>query len=65
MQAASTGDALTDFLVAAKMQHHEEALRELGYAIPDDLKDLEDSDFDELGMKKIEVKRLQRLVAAL
>ena len=64
-QAASTGDALTDFLVAAKMQHHEEALRKLGCAMPEDLKDLEDGDFDELGMKNIEVTLLLRLTAEL
>ena len=47
-------------LKAARLSEFEDALRELGCAVPEDLGQLEEGDLVELGMKKIEVKRLMR-----
>ena len=55
-----TGD-LETVLKAAKLSQYEEALRELGCAEPEDLADLEEADLVELGMKKVEIKRLARI----
>lgn len=52
---------LSEALSAAKLSHYEDALRALGCAMASDLRDLDESDLMEIGMKKIEVKRLQRL----
>ena len=51
---------LTAVLKAARLSEFEDALRELGCAVPEDLGQLEEGDLVELGMKKIEVKRLMR-----
>jgi hypothetical protein len=44
---------------------YEDALRELGCEIIQDLADLEEQDMMEIGMKKIEITRLRRLVPQL
>lgn len=59
---AFTSD-LAEVLLATKLNQYEDALRELGCAFPEDLCDVEEADLQKIGMKKIEVKRLQRVVA--
>ena len=54
---------LTAVLSAAKLSHYEDALRELGCALPEDLRDVQEGDLMEIGMKTIEVKRLLRVLA--
>ncbi len=54
---------LSEALSEAKLSQYEDALRDLGCAVPEDLGDLEESDLMEIGMKKIECKRLQRVAA--
>ena len=64
---AKETENLTTALKEAKLNQYEAALRELGCAFASkeeflqDLGDLEESDLIEIGMKKIEIKRLQRL----
>ena len=43
------------------VSEYEDALRELGCTEPDDLRALEEADMMEIGMKRIEIKRLGRL----
>lgn len=57
--------SLSEVLSAAKLSQYEEALREVGCALPEDLAALEEADLCEMGMKKIEVKRLQRVASEL
>ena len=57
--------SLSQVLAGGNLSHHEAALRELGCAEPADLKDLEEADLMELGMKPIELKRLVRSAKAL
>ena len=52
---------LTTTLKQARLEKYEAALRELGCTTASDLGDVEESDMTEIGMKKIEIKRLQRL----
>lgn len=52
---------LSSALQGAKLSQYEHALRELGCALASDLAELEEVDLLEIGMKKIEVKRLKRL----
>ena len=54
-----------DFLSSAMLADYmyEDALTELGCATPQDLHELEEGDFLELGMKQIEVKRMQQTLA--
>ena len=59
--APSFAGDLSTVLKAAKLSQYEDALRELGCAEPEDLGDIEEADLVELGMKKIEMKRLQRI----
>jgi hypothetical protein len=56
-----TATSLTDFLAEARLEQYETALRDLGCAQVADLQDLEEADCMEMGMKKIEVKRLRRI----
>ena len=51
---------LAEVLSAAKLSQYEHALRELGCALPTDLGHMEETDLIEMGMKKMEVKRLFR-----
>ena len=60
----TAGTALTLFLESAKLEHYEAALRDLGCAMPADLHELAEDDFEELGLKPIEQKRLKRLLEA-
>eukprot|EP01043_Picozoa_sp_COSAG02_P062599 COSAG02_NODE_8677_length_2483_cov_2.950084_2_plen_248_part_00 len=57
---AKETEDLSVALKQAKLQQYEVALRELGCAIASDLGALEESDMVEIGMKKYEIKRLQR-----
>ena len=62
--APASGTEIEDLSAAlkqAKLQQYEAALRELGCAMASDLGDLEESDMVEIGMKKYEIKRLQRV----
>ena len=54
-------DDLAGALKAAQLSEYEDALRELGCTEPDDLRALEEADMMEIGMKRIEIKRLGRL----
>ena len=58
----TAGSALTFFLASARLQQYEAALRDLGCAMPADLHELEDDDFEAVGIKTIEQKRLKRLL---
>ena len=55
---------LSQVLSAAHLSHYESALRELGCELPAHLADLEEQDLVELGMKKLEAKRLLRTARA-
>ena len=58
--------ALAAFLEAAELSHYLEVMEEvLGAAMVEDLLEMEDEDFDMLGLKKLERKRLLRAVARL
>ena len=61
--AETVATNLSVLLSASRLLHYEDALRELGCTHPEDLHDLEEADLVEVGMKKIEMKRLQRAVA--
>jgi hypothetical protein len=61
-QALSPPLGLSVALENARLAKYESALRELGCELVVDLADLEEQDLMELGMKKIEVTRLRRLV---
>ena len=52
---------LSSVLQENKLGQYEMALRELGVAMASDLPDLDEADLIEIGMKKIEIKRLQRV----
>ena len=62
---APAPQSLSEVLAHHKLSHHEAALRELGCALPADLKDVEEPDLMEMGMKPIEAKRLVRIAKAL
>lgn len=53
-------DDLSSALRGAHLSQYEDALRELGCINFEDLKDLDAEDMMEIGMKKIEIRRLQR-----
>eukprot|EP01051_Picozoa_sp_SAG22_P036704 SAG22_NODE_17931_length_296_cov_0.781726_1_plen_92_part_01 len=61
--AAATPE-LTVFLAASRLDHHEKLLVGGGYTAIDDLKDADDTELIELGLKKPEVRRLRRATAA-
>ena len=63
--AETMESGLSEVLSATRLQDYEDALRDLGCTTPEDLCDLDGPDMEELGMKKVEVKRLQRLVAEM
>ena len=57
---------LDEFLVGLNLDKYAAGLRdELGAAIPTDLKDLDEGDMDELGLKKLEKRRLLRALMEL
>lgn len=58
----SPEDPLSAFLAEANLSHKESELRALGCAIVLDLPDLDESDYEDVGMKKMEIKRLKRNV---
>eukprot|EP01046_Picozoa_sp_COSAG06_P050316 COSAG06_NODE_7945_length_2327_cov_1.926391_1_plen_115_part_10 len=56
-----TNEDLSVALKQIKLEQYEAALRELGCAMASDhVPSLEESDMVEIGMKKIDIKRLQR-----
>ena len=57
--------SLSEVLVNAKLSHHESGIRELGCVVSEDLKELEEADLVELGMKRVEVRRLLRIAATV
>jgi hypothetical protein len=59
-KAAPAGATLAATLAELHLGQYEDALRGLGVAEVADLQDLEEADCMELGMKKIEIKRLKR-----
>ena len=58
---ATFGQDLSAALASARLSQYEAALRELGCKVTEDLAELEEQDLMEIGMKKIEAKRLQRM----
>ena len=52
---------LSAWLESARLSHYEDALRGLGCMVPEDLAELEEADLMEIGMKRIEAKRLLRV----
>jgi hypothetical protein len=64
-QVLSTPLSLSGALESARLAKHEDALRELGWEMLEDLQDLEDQDLVELGLKKVEIARLRRLPSQL
>ena len=59
--ASKNTDSLKAALETAHLSQYEDALRQLGVGTAADLVDLEEQDLIEIGMKKIEAKRLMRL----
>ena len=57
---APTEATLAATLAELRLGQYEDALRGLGVEVAADLQDLEEADCIELGMKKIEIKRLKR-----
>lgn len=64
-QAVVSPTTLTEALKAARLDQYEEALRGMGCTEKADINDLDEQDLVELGMGRIEIKRLQRLVGEL
>jgi hypothetical protein len=58
---APLADDLASVLAAARLSQYEDALRSLGCAEVEDLAELKEAELLELGMKRIEVKRLMRV----
>ena len=58
-------DELSALLAAANLPQHEAALRELGCQSPADLAECDEQDLLDVGMMKVEVKRLVRQVREL
>jgi len=56
----ATATTLAGMLAAVKLEQYADALRELGCVDAQDLQGMDEADFMEIGMKKIEIKRLQR-----
>ena len=54
--------SLTEALATARLTQYEDALRELGCEIVQDLADVQEQDLMEIGLKKIEIVRLRRLM---
>ena len=52
--------SLEDFLEGAKLLPHQQRLKDEGYEEIADLDEAEDNDLLELGLKKVELKRLRR-----
>jgi hypothetical protein len=52
---------LTSALAGANLSQYEDALRQYGVNSVEDVQDLQEADCIELGMKKLEAKRLMRL----
>lgn len=58
--------ALAAFLAAVELSHYLEVLEEvLGAAMIEDLLEMEEEDFDELGLKRLERRRLMRAIDKL
>ena len=57
------GGDLSKALQSARLSHYEAALRELGAAFVEDLKDVDEADLTKLGMKRVEIRRMQHLNA--
>jgi hypothetical protein len=53
---------ITEYLKCARLAQYEDALRTLGVTTPSELQDLNEADFLGVGMKKVEIKRLMRIV---
>ena len=60
-ETSDEGGSLKAALETAHLSQYEDALRQLGVGTAADLVDLEEQDLIEIGMKKIEAKRLMRL----
>ena len=58
--APVTVKSMEELLHAASLAQYTEALRGLGCVVPEDLSELQEADMMELGMKRLEVKRLLR-----
>ena len=54
--------SLSEALDSARLTKYEDAFRDLGCEIVQDLADLEEQDLMEIGMKRVEIVRLKRLV---
>ena len=61
--AENLGGDLSNALQSARLSHYEAALRELGAAFVEDLKDVDEADLTKLGMKRVEIRRMQHLNA--
>ena len=64
-QVLSTPLGLSEALDSARLAKHEDALRELGCEMLQDLQYVEEEDLVKLGLKKIEIIRLMRLASQL
>ena len=60
-EASAEGDSLKSALETARLSQYEDALRQLGVVTAADLVDVEEQDLIEIGMKKVEARRLVRL----
>ena len=63
--SAHDDDLLLGFLRANRCEAYHAALRGLGAQMPQDLEDMEDAEWDGLGMKPLEKKRLVKALAAI
>ena len=61
--AADAALDLSTALAQVNLSEYEDALIELGVSAPADLADLEEADCIEIGMKKLEVRRLMRIAS--
>jgi hypothetical protein len=54
-----------DKLADLQLEEFEEKLRDFGVVTPSDLADIEDTEFDEMGIKPLKVRKLRRAICAL
>lgn len=62
--AAAGPQSLSQFLLGLNLAQYDAQLREMGAVDVSDLVDVSEAEFEEMGMKKLEIKRLIRTLAA-
>ena len=59
VSSSRDAETLTEFLAAIRLESYEDQPVDLGVGLPMDLVEVDDADFDAMGMKKLEKGRLQ------